>query len=93
MLISLYDNSVLVFFKSYKSYRITPSDTVAEIILFAGISDAEITMSTKLSCLHGRKVLLQLLTDLIWFLVVDFKSFQTSDKRLVLEIVVARKKF
>lgn len=86
-------NSCPLVFKSYKSRRVTRSAMAGEAISFADMSDAAVTMTKELSNLLHRKVSLQLFTDSKCLFDVISKGSRTSEKRLMLDIAVAREQF
>lgn len=93
LLVDGMDNSVPLVFKSYKSRRITRSAMAGEVIAFADMSDAAVTINKELSSILGHIVPLQLLTDSKCLFDVISKGSRTSEKRLMLDIAVAREQF
>lgn len=62
LLVDKHGISVPLLFKSYKSCRITPSAMAGEVIAFADMSDAAVTLNKEFSLLLNLRVPLQLFT-------------------------------
>lgn len=93
LMVDGHGNSVPLVFKSYKSRRITRSAMAGEVIAFADMSDAAVTINKELSRILGKPIPLQLLTDSKCLFDVISKGSKTSEKRLMLDIAVAREQF
>lgn len=93
LLVDRHGNSAPLIFKSYKSRRITRSAMAGEVIAFADMSDAAVTLSKELGRVLSRRISIQLLTDSKCLFDVISKGSRTSEKRLMLDIAAAREQF
>ena len=84
---------VPIFFKSYKSRRVTRSAMAGEVIAFRNLLDVAAVLAAELQALTGVKVPVQLLTDNKSLFDVISNGSRTFEKRMMLDIAAAREGF
>lgn len=85
--------AVPIYYKSYKSRRITRSPMAAEVIAFSDMFDVAGSLSMDLKSVLGRSIHVQLLTDSKCLFDVISKGSRTSEKRVMLDIAAAKEGF
>ena len=84
---------VPIYFKSYKSRRVTRSVMAGKVIAFSDLFDVAATLSDELQAVLGKKVPVQLFTDSKSLFDVISRGTRTSEKRMMLDIAAAREGF
>lgn len=92
-LADVYSYSAPMIFKSYMKRRITQSATAGEVIAFADMGDAAVTLTKEVERLLHRRVAIQLMINSKFLFDVISKGSRTSGKRLMLDIAAAHEQF
>lgn len=82
-----------IYFKSYKSRRVTRSPMAAEVIAFSDMFNVTAALSDDLGHILSKPIPVQLLTDSKCLFDVISKGPRTSEKRIMLDIAAAREGF
>ncbi len=86
-------NAVPIYFKSYKSRRITRSPMAGEVIAFSDMFDVASSLSFDLSTVLMKSIPIHLFTDSKCLFDAISKGSRTSEKRIMIDISAAREGF
>ena len=85
--------AIPIFFKSYKSCRVTRSILPAGVVDFADLLDDAFTIRSQLEQATSRAVPMHLLTDSKSLFEITSKSCRTNEKRIMLSVHTARQNY